>query len=298
MDVDIADVTEQRAMLGVMGPLARDVLQPLADASMAQHRLRLPRRQVHDHRRGAGARRAHDLCGRTRLGVVHGPPMMVTALHDAIVAAGEPHGLAHAGYHAMGNPQAGVGLPPLGARHHRRGHPRWRAGLGFVVAWDKCSRLQRPSRSLKLSEADRVSNGSSSSAWSTRSCSATTTTRSCGMANWWVAPLLPCGATPRTAASPWDTSTGPTATASSPGGLGDGVFEIDVAGRTGTGHPRLSAVSTIRVHDGSAWVIACQEAVPVGRLIKPSTGIAVSLAPSAGGAGGPAADQAIERSTG
>jgi 4-methylaminobutanoate oxidase (formaldehyde-forming) len=60
------------------------------------------------------------------------------SLYDAIFAAGEPHGLRHAGYHAMNTLRLESGYRHWGHDITDQDTPL-EAGLGFAVAWDKQS---------------------------------------------------------------------------------------------------------------------------------------------------------------
>ena len=135
LDVDIADITEQKAMLGVMGPLSRDVLQPLADISMANTDF-----VFRDAKRMTLAGVPVLAVRMTYVGELgwelYTDAENVEALYDAVVAAGAPHGLAHAGYHAMGTLRLESGYRHWGHDITDEDTPL-EAGLGFAVAWDK-----------------------------------------------------------------------------------------------------------------------------------------------------------------
>ena len=134
-DVEIADVTEDQAMLGLMGPRARDVLGPLTGASLADGDFPF-----------AAARRI-DVAGVEVLAIrmsyvgelgweLYVPNPDAVAVFDAIVAAGEPHGLALAGYHAMNTLRLESGYRHWGHDISPADTPL-EAGLGFAVGWDK-----------------------------------------------------------------------------------------------------------------------------------------------------------------
>ena len=134
-DVKIADITEDWAMIGLMGPKARFVLGPLTDASLTNA----------DFPFGAAQRT-------TAAGVevlalrmsyvgelgweLYVPNEHAVELYDALVEAGEPHGLALAGYHAMNTLRLESGYRHWGHDITDEDTPI-EAGLGFVVAWDK-----------------------------------------------------------------------------------------------------------------------------------------------------------------
>ena len=134
-DVTIADITEQQAMLGLMGPLARDVLGPLTGASLA------------DEEFPFSTARTIDVAGRGVLSIrmsyvgelgweLYVPNADAGAVFDALVAAGEPHGLALAGYHAMNTLRLESGYRHWGHDISPVDTPL-EAGLGFAVGWDK-----------------------------------------------------------------------------------------------------------------------------------------------------------------
>jgi len=58
------------------------------------------------------------------------------AVYDALVAAGQPHGLVHAGYHAMNSLRLEAGMRHWGHDITDEDTPL-EAGLGFAIAWDK-----------------------------------------------------------------------------------------------------------------------------------------------------------------
>ena len=136
-DVTIADITEQQAMLGLMGPLARDVLGPLTGASLA------------DEEFPFSTARTIDVAGRGVLAIrmsyvgelgweLYVPNADAGAVFDALVAAGEPHGLALAGYHAMNTLRLESGYRHWGHDISPADTPL-EAGLGFAVGWDKAA---------------------------------------------------------------------------------------------------------------------------------------------------------------
>ncbi|MFT5203599.1 MAG: dimethylglycine dehydrogenase [Candidatus Aldehydirespiratoraceae bacterium] len=99
-DVTVADVTDQLGLLGVTGPRARDLLSTLTDADLTNASFRWLTGQEIDV---AGVP-----CKALRVSYVgelgwelHFPLDRMPELYDAIVAAGEPHGIAHFGAYAM-----------------------------------------------------------------------------------------------------------------------------------------------------------------------------------------------------
>ena len=99
-DVTVTDVTEDKGILAVAGPLARDILQPLADADLSNDAFRwLTAQEI----TVAGVP-----CIALRVSYVgelgwelHHPIDQMPQLYDALVEAGEPHGMVHYGSYAM-----------------------------------------------------------------------------------------------------------------------------------------------------------------------------------------------------
>ncbi|HEX9702982.1 MAG TPA: FAD-dependent oxidoreductase [Rhodospirillales bacterium] len=131
----LADVTDQLAVLGVMGPRSRDLLQGLTDAPLINSRFPF------------GASREIGLEGvRVRASRItyvgelgwelYIPAAAAVVVYDAIVAAGEKFGLIHAGYHAMDSLRIEKAYRRWGHDIADRDTPV-EAGLGFAVAWDK-----------------------------------------------------------------------------------------------------------------------------------------------------------------
>ena len=99
-DVVVADVTAETGLLGLSGPRAREVLQPLTGADLSNQSfgwLTAQRIEV------AGVQ-----CRALRVSYVgelgwelHCPMDQMADLYDALAAAGEPHGLVHFGSYAM-----------------------------------------------------------------------------------------------------------------------------------------------------------------------------------------------------
>ena len=130
------DVSANFAMLGLMGPRARDLLANSdvdADLSTANFPF--------------AATRMIELAGvlvrATRITYVGelGYELLVSAdnallVYDALIAAGEPHGLRLAGYHAMNSLRIEKAYRHWGHDITPDESPL-EAGLGFCIAWDK-----------------------------------------------------------------------------------------------------------------------------------------------------------------
>jgi glycine cleavage system aminomethyltransferase T/glycine/D-amino acid oxidase-like deaminating enzyme len=131
----VTDVTAGVAMVGVMGPLSRELLQRVSGAvlSNAAH----PFGQSREIEIGYACVRASRITYVGELGwELYLPAEHCLDVYERLIAAGEPLGLRHAGYHAMG------------ACRVEKGYRHWShdigdedtpldAGLGFTVAWDK-----------------------------------------------------------------------------------------------------------------------------------------------------------------
>ncbi len=156
-DADLEDITEQQAMLGLMGPRSREVLAPLTTASLADEdfpfaaacTIQVAGCEVLAIRMSYVGELGWELYVANR---------DAGAVFDALLAAGEPHGLALAGYHAMNTLRLESGYRHWGHDISPADTPL-EAGLGFAVGWDKqldfCGRAaleaQRPQpRSKRL----------------------------------------------------------------------------------------------------------------------------------------------------
>jgi 4-methylaminobutanoate oxidase (formaldehyde-forming) len=134
-DVTVTDVTDDLPMLGLMGPNSRAVLSQLTDADLSNDAFPF----------GTGRRitvAGIDVLA-IRLTYVGelGWELYVgrddaVALHDALVEAGRPDGLVHAGYHALNTLRLESGYRHWGHDITDEDTPL-EAGLGFAVAWDK-----------------------------------------------------------------------------------------------------------------------------------------------------------------
>ncbi len=138
-DVTLNDITEEVAMLGLMGPRSREVLSSLTDADLTNE--------------GHPFGWAHTIKINTDSGPVEAMALRMTyvgelgwelyvpygdavALHDALVDAGAEHGLRHAGYHALNTLRLESGYRHWGHDITDEDTPI-EAGLSFTCAWDK-----------------------------------------------------------------------------------------------------------------------------------------------------------------
>ena len=131
----ITDVTSAYAVLGLMGPRARDVLAAVTpdDVSNAA----FPFRSSREIEVGFARVRATRITYVGELGwELYIPTEFAPHVFDRLLAAGAAHGLRLAGYHAMNSLR-------LEKAYRHWGHDidsdttPLEAGLGFAVAWDK-----------------------------------------------------------------------------------------------------------------------------------------------------------------
>lgn len=131
----VTDVTGSMAMLAVMGPESRKLLQPLTDADLSSESF--PFGQSRRIDLGLGFVRATHITYVGELGWELLIPTDIAAhVHETLVEAGVEHGLRHAGYHAMNSLRLEKAYRSWGHDIGSTDTPL-EAGLGFAVAWDK-----------------------------------------------------------------------------------------------------------------------------------------------------------------
>jgi 4-methylaminobutanoate oxidase (formaldehyde-forming) len=141
MCVEVVDVTARHAVLGVMGPNARDLLQPLADVDLSDGAFGFGTSQTLAI--GPATCRAVRITYVGELGYeLHVESDQATLLYDTIWHAGPPHGLVNAGLYAINSLRLEKGYRAFGADITSDDTPV-EAGLGFAVAWDKPGFLGR-----------------------------------------------------------------------------------------------------------------------------------------------------------
>jgi len=133
--VDVADVTSAYACLGLWGPRARDILQPLTTADLSNAGL--------PYMRAAEIAVGHVPCLAVRVTYVgelgwelYCPFEYGAALWDAIWESGSAHGMLAAGYRAIDALRVEKGYRVWGADITPEDTPD-EAGLGFAVKPDK-----------------------------------------------------------------------------------------------------------------------------------------------------------------
>ncbi|WP_420436798.1 GcvT family protein [Candidatus Poriferisodalis sp.] len=141
-DVEIADVTDEWAVLGLMGPRSRDLLGMVTDAALDNESFGFGDARHVDVRTSAGP--ATVLAVRMsfvgELGwELYVPNEQAVTVYEALrdaAADADGVGLAHAGYHAMNTLRLECGYRHWGHDISDEDTPL-EAGLGFAIAWDK-----------------------------------------------------------------------------------------------------------------------------------------------------------------
>ena len=142
-DVEVDDATDDIALIAVQGPAAQAIVAATAGISGIRSPARRAEVLPHDAREFAALgddavpvrHRPHRLHRRGRLRALHAPRPR-RRLWDALLAAGEPHGLVPAGLAARDTLRLEAGMPLYGHELSRDIVPA-QAGLGRVVAADK-----------------------------------------------------------------------------------------------------------------------------------------------------------------
>ena len=131
----LTDVTSGYAVIALMGPKSRDLLAELTDADLSNEAF--PFATSRDIDVGYAHVRASRMSYVGELGWELYPPTEFAAgVYDAVVAAGEQHGLVHAGFHALNSLRMEKAFRHWGHDITDEDTPL-EAGLGFAVAWDK-----------------------------------------------------------------------------------------------------------------------------------------------------------------
>jgi heterotetrameric sarcosine oxidase gamma subunit len=133
--VTMTNVTHDQAMIGLMGPESRAVLAQLTDADLSNDGFAFATGQH------ITVAEAEVLALRMSYVGELGWELYIAnadsvAVYDAIVEAGEGHGLVHAGYHAMNSLRLEAGMRHWGHDITDEDTPL-EAGLGFAIGWDK-----------------------------------------------------------------------------------------------------------------------------------------------------------------
>jgi len=133
--VTVTDVTSGEAVISIMGPQSREFLATLTDADLSS--AAFPFGAAREIDLGYAFARAARTTYVGELGwELYVPSEFATHVYDAIVGAGEPFGLRHAGYHALNSLR-------MEKAYRHWGHDMSdedtlvEAGLAFTAAWDK-----------------------------------------------------------------------------------------------------------------------------------------------------------------
>ena len=154
--VKIDDVTSAFAVINIVGPRARDILQATTDDDVSNHAF--PYLTVREVEIGLGRVRAARVGYVGELGwELHVPAEYGPHVYEVLTEAGAGHGLIDAGYRAIESLRLEKGYAYWSAEVTPDTNP-YQAGLGFAVALDKsdfigCEALRRihekqPSRKL------------------------------------------------------------------------------------------------------------------------------------------------------
>jgi len=131
----LTDVTSGTAILGIMGPKARDLLQSLTPDDLSNDAF--PFATCRDIELGYGKVRASRITYVGELGwELYIPTEFAAGIYDTIVAAGGDVGLKHTGMHAMNSLRMEKAYRHWGHDITDEDTPL-ESGLGFAVAWDK-----------------------------------------------------------------------------------------------------------------------------------------------------------------
>ncbi len=133
--VALTDITSSMGVLGVMGPRSRDLLSQVSSADFSNDAFPFATSQEIDL--GYARIRASRITYMGELGwELYAPSDQALHVYETIVAAGEDHGLRHAGLLAMGSLRMEKGYREWGHDVTPDDTPL-EAGLGFAVCWDK-----------------------------------------------------------------------------------------------------------------------------------------------------------------
>jgi 4-methylaminobutanoate oxidase (formaldehyde-forming) len=133
----LTDVTSAWTVLGIMGPRSREALSCLTDADLSS--AAFPFGTAREIELGHATVRATRITYVGELGwELHVPTELAMGVYDDVVAAGEPLGLRHAGYHAMDSLRLEKGYRSWGHDIGTDDTPL-EAGLGFAVAFQKAA---------------------------------------------------------------------------------------------------------------------------------------------------------------
>ena len=129
------DVTSAEACIAIMGPLARDLLQPLTTADLSNAAFPFASAQTIEI--GMGLARAHRISYVGELGYeLYVPTDMAVHVYDTIAAAGQDFDLRYCGMHVLDSCRIEKAYRHFGHDISQEDHVL-EAGLGFAVKIDK-----------------------------------------------------------------------------------------------------------------------------------------------------------------
>lgn len=131
LDVTLRDVTEEFGTLSLMGPRARDVLATVTDADVSN--AGFPFAHVREIAVAGHSVRALRVSYVGELGwELHAPIAAISAVFDALMAAGAPYGIRPVGYHALESLRLEKGYRAWGSDITPNDTP-FDAGLGWAT---------------------------------------------------------------------------------------------------------------------------------------------------------------------
>jgi 4-methylaminobutanoate oxidase (formaldehyde-forming) len=131
----LTNVTSGMGVLSVMGPRARELLQSLTPDDLSDAAFPFATSRMIEL--GFALVRASRITYVGELGwELYVPTEFMQGVYDELVSAGAPHGLAHAGYHALNSLRIEKAYRHWGHDITDEDTPL-EAGLGFAVKWDK-----------------------------------------------------------------------------------------------------------------------------------------------------------------
>ncbi|HEY2127898.1 MAG TPA: FAD-dependent oxidoreductase [Streptosporangiaceae bacterium] len=146
----VTDISPSLAMIPVMGPDSRRLLQPLTDADLSN--AAFPFGTSREIDLGCGFVRATRITYVGELGwELLIPADLAGHVYDTLTEAGAPLGLKHAGYHALDSLRLEKAYRSWG-HDISGGDSPLEAGLGFAVAWDKPSEFTGRASIVKQKE--------------------------------------------------------------------------------------------------------------------------------------------------
>ena len=147
----VTDISQSLAMIPVMGPSSRALLQSVTDADLSAEAFPFGTSREIDL--GCGFVRATRITYVGELGwELLIPADLAVHIYDTLVVAGSEHGLRHAGYHALDSLRMEKAYRSWG-HDISGGDTPLEAGLGFAVAWDKPGGFTGRDALLRLKEA-------------------------------------------------------------------------------------------------------------------------------------------------